>query len=562
MIGRRKAYRLLGSHDGILRVTGRVLRATALGVVAWLLVAGLTIAESQTPGISSTCADDFVMANGHFFSQTGNDGSGFLVHDDEEASFWTAFVAYGGIPVLGYPISHRFDLYGFRVQAFQKAVLQWDPGRSRANVANILDNLEAAGADPWLQVYRQVPPHQSLSADQGVSFDIIINNHLALLDVNQNIRRTFLAQPNWLTRYGLPIAYYDFGPVRVMRAQRTVLQEWTVDVPWARAGEVVFANSGDLAREAGLFPSEAVKPALPGRARVVDASISLSTEALEQGSTTVVTLSTGRPDVSLSLNGGVLPLACVNGRWTSIAGFPADASGDYVFRVTVGDVMRDHRFNVVAEEHQAVILEVDPALVHLLEPEQSSQERAFIQALVNEVTGPPLWNGRFSRPSVGPSSSPYGQRRIFEPGSVPSLHEGADVMAPLGTVVRAPAVGSVTWAGSLAIRGQTIVLDHGFGVFSAFAHLERVDVAIGDKVKRDQLIGLVGTTGRSTGPHLHWEVHVSGTAVDPAVWTTMGLPGFSGWTGYRFVSTAPPSSTEEPSTISPAAVPVMPMPVG
>ena len=100
MIGRRKAYRLLGFHDGILRVTGRVLRATALGVVAWLLVAGLTIAESQTPGISSTCADDFVMANGHFFSQTGNDGSGFLVHDDEEASFWTAFVAYGGIPVL------------------------------------------------------------------------------------------------------------------------------------------------------------------------------------------------------------------------------------------------------------------------------------------------------------------------------------------------------------------------------------------------------------------------------------------------------------------------------
>ena len=139
-----------------------------------------------------------------------------------------------------------------------------------------------------------------------------------------------------------------------------------------------------------------------------------------------MTLSTGRPDVSLSLNGGVLPLACVNGRWTSIAGFPADASGDYVFRVTVGDVMRDHRFNVVAEEHQAVILEVDPALVHLLEPEQSSQERAFMQALVNEVTGPPLWNGRFSRPSVGPSSSPYGQRRIFEPGSVPSLHEGAD----------------------------------------------------------------------------------------------------------------------------------------
>jgi len=561
VIGRR-AYRLLGSNDGILRVIRRALRATALGVVAWLLVAGLAIAESPTPSIPSTCADDFVMADGHFFSQTGSDGSGFLVHDDDEASFFTAFVAYGGIPVLGYPISHRFDLYGFRVQAFQKAVLQWDPVRSKANFANILDNLEAASADPWLQVYRQVPPHQSLAADHGVSFDIIINNHLALLDVNQNIRRTFLAQPNWLTRYGLPIAYHDFGPVRVMRAQRTVLQEWTVDVPWARAGEVVFANSGDLAREAGLFPSEAVKPTLPSSARVVDTAISFPTATLGQGSTTVVTLSTGRPDVSLSLNGRSLPLVCVKGVWTSIAGLPADASGDYVFRVTVGDLMRDHRFNVVAEERQAVTLEIDPALVDLLEPTQSRQERAFIQGLVDRVTGPPLWHGRFSQPRVGSSSSPYGQRRIFEPGSVASLHEGADVMAPLGAVIRAPAVGSVAWAGSLAIRGQTIVLDHGFGIFSAFAHLERVDVAIGDEVKRDQPLGLVGTTGRSTGPHLHWEVHVSGTAVDPARWTTLSLPGFSGWTGYRFVPTALPSSTQGASTISTAAVPVVAMPVG
>jgi len=560
--GRRKAFRLLGANNGILRVNRRVLCAAIFSMVAWFLVAGLVIAESSTPSTSSTCADDFAMPDGHFFGQTGSDGSGFLVHDDDEASFWTAFIDYGGIPVLGYPISHRFDLFGFRVQAFQKAVLQWDPVHSKANVANILDNLEASGADPWLQVYRQVPPHKNLAADHGVSFDIIINNHLALLEVNQNIRRTFLAQPNWLTRYGLPIAYHDFGAVRVMRTQRTVLQEWTVDVPWARAGEVVFANSGDLAREAGLFPGEAVKPALPERARVVDAAISLSTDVLKQGSTSVVTLSTGRPDVSISLNGRSLPLICVNGTWTTIAGIPADGSGDYVFHVTVGDVMREHRFNVVAEERQAVILQLDPALGHLLEPTQASQERAFIQALVDRVTGPPLWHGRFSQPSVGPPSSPYGQRRVFEPGSVASLHEGADVIAPLGTVIWAPAVGSVVWAGPLAIRGETIVLDHGFGIFTAFAHLQRVDVAIGDKVKRDQPVGLVGTTGRSTGPHLHWEVHVSGTAVDPAVWTNRGFPAASGWTGYRYVSTAPSSTTQTVSTSRTTSAPGIPMPVG
>jgi hypothetical protein len=540
----------------------RVLRGMTLGAMVWLAVAGFAIAESPTTAIPSTCAADFALSDGHFFGQTGIEGSGFLVHDDSEASFLTAFNAYGGVPALGYPISNRFDLYGFRVQAFQKAVLQWDPIRSKANVANVLDNLEAAGADPWLQAYRQVPPHQSLPADEGVSFDIIINNHLALLDVNANIRRAFLAQPHWLTRYGLPIAYQDFGPVRVMRAQRTVLQEWIVDVPWARAGEVVFANSGDLAREAGLFPSEAVKPRLPVSAQVAEAAISFPTTIFGQGVTTVVNLSTGRPDASLSLNGRLLPLVCVDGLWRAVAGLPVNAAGQYIFRVMVGDVTREHQFTVAVDKHQAVSLQIDPTLVHLLEPTMSAQERAFIQTLVDGVTGPPLWKGEFSRPLLGPSSSPYGQRRIFEPGSIASVHEGADVIAPFGAVIRAPAAGTVAWAGPLAVRGKVIVLDHGFGVFSTFAHLDRIDVAIGDTINQDQALGAVGTTGRSTGPHLHWEVHVSGAAVDPAGWTTPVFPDFYGWTGYRFSTNTTSSPGQTSSTISVAEVPGITMPAG
>ena len=540
----------------------RVLRGITLGVMVWLTVAGFAIAESPTTAISSTCAADFALSDGHFFGQTGIEGSGFLVHDDSEASFWTAFNAYGGVPALGYPISNRFDLYGFRVQAFQKAVLQWDPARSKANVANILDNLQAVGADSWLQVYRQVPPHQSLPGDEGVSFDVIITNHLALLDVNANIRRAFLAETDWLTRYGLPIAYQDFGPVRVMRAQRTVLQEWIVDVPWARAGEVVFANSGDLAREAGLFPSGAVQPRLPSSARAAEAAISFPTTIFGQGATTVVKLSTGRPDASLSLNGRSLPLACVDGVWWSVAGLPSDAVGQYVFRVMVGDVTRDHKFNVAIDERQSVRLQIDPTLVHLLEPAMSAQERAFIQTLVDGVTGPPLWKGEFSLPRVGPSSSPYGQRRIFEPGSLASVHEGEDVIAPLGAIIRAPAAGSVVWASPLAVRGNTVVLDHGFGVFSAFAHLERIDVVIGDTINRGQALGAVGSTGRSTGPHLHWEVHVSGTAVDPVGWTAPVAPDFSGWTGYRFAPTATSSPAQSASTINATEVPGITTPAG
>ena len=206
---------------------------------------GVARADEHQGEFSAACAPDFAIPGGWFYTQTGGDGIGFPVWDDADARFWSTFQDLGGIPVVGYPISQRFQQHGFTVQAFQKMVLQWDVGADRANAANTLDGLHQAGFDAWLQAFRQVPPHQALPADAGQPFDVITANHLALLDANPDIRAEFLAAPNWLTRFGLPIAYQDFGAVRVLRAQRVVLQQWTTDTPWARAGEVIFANSGD-----------------------------------------------------------------------------------------------------------------------------------------------------------------------------------------------------------------------------------------------------------------------------------------------------------------------------
>ena len=225
--------------------------AAALAIVLVLVGFGGARASEPQVAVPATCAPDFATPGGWFYTQTGGEGAGFPVWDDDEARFWTAFQELGGIPVVGYPISHRFQQHGFTVQAFQKLVLQWDPGADRANAANTLDNLHQSGFDPWLESFRQVPKHQTLQEDSGQPFDVITANHLALLDANPDIRAEFLAVPNWLTRFGLPIAYQDFGAVRVVRAQRVVLQQWTTDTPWARAGEVIFANSGDIAREAG-----------------------------------------------------------------------------------------------------------------------------------------------------------------------------------------------------------------------------------------------------------------------------------------------------------------------
>jgi len=97
-------------------------------------------------------------------------------------------------------------------------------------------------------------------------------------------------------------------------------------------------------------------------------------------------------------------------------------------------------------------------------------------------------------------------------------------MAAAGVPVYAPARGVVVLAEPLAVRGQAVILDHGWGVFSGFWHLSQIDVTVGQEVERGQPIGLVGNTGLSTGPHLHWEVQVRSVPVDPVQWTKESFP--------------------------------------
>ena len=515
--------------------------AATLAIVLVLVGFGGARASEPQIAVPATCAPDFATPGGWFYTQTGGEGAGFPVWDDDEARFWTAFQELGGIPVVGYPISHRFQQHGFTVQAFQKLVLQWDPGADRANAANTLDNLHQSGFDPWLESFRQVPKHQTLQEDSGQPFDVITANHLELLDANPDIRAEFLAVPNWLTRFGLPIAYQDFGAVRVVRAQRVVLQQWTTDTPWARAGEVIFANSGDIAREAGLFPESAVTPGPPGAALPTDLALVVDQSPAVQGATLLVELGTGRPDVRLSMEGRPVPVACHGGMWRGLVGLAADAEpGPRRLLVEVGGEAREHQFEVAGGSFHFIEITVNEEIAHLLDPHSAAEERAFVQSFVRGVSGSPAWTGVFGIPASGTASSPYGQRRVFHPGAIPYIHEGDDVAAPLGALVAAPAAGVVSWAGPLAIRGNTLILDHGFGVFSVVVHLDRIDVSAGDLVARGQALGTVGNTGRSTGPHLHWEIHVRGVAVDPAVWTWRDFVEIRTGTGFLL----PGDSTE------------------
>ena len=118
----------------------------------------------------------------------------------------------------------------------------------------------------------------------------------------------------------------------------------------------------------------------------------------------------------------------------------------------------------------------------------------------------------------------FGTRSIFN-GHPRQPHGGTDFISPTGTPIHAPNSGRVVVASELYFTGNTVVIDHGLGVFSMLAHLSVMDVHVGDSVIAGQIVGQVGATGRVTGPHLHWAVRVGGARVDPlAVLAILGQP--------------------------------------
>jgi murein DD-endopeptidase MepM/ murein hydrolase activator NlpD len=185
----------------------------------------------------------------------------------------------------------------------------------------------------------------------------------------------------------------------------------------------------------------------------------------------------------------------------------SDAKGHQVLAVP---------FKIVAGQFETDHLQVDPTRV---KPSKKDQERALKeQQEVNRIyaTGSMsrLWKGSFRFPLESGICSPFGNRRVFN-GELRSYHNGIDFRALQGTPAMAANSGTVRLAKDLFYSGNAVIVDHGTGIFTIYAHLDRFNVATGQQISKGQVIGLTGDTGRVSGPHLHWGVKVNGIAVDP-----------------------------------------------
>lgn len=205
------------------------------------------------------------------------------------------------------------------------------------------------------------------------------------------------------------------------------------------------------------------------------------------------------------------------GRVVAFIGFPAAVRvGNYPVTVTWEGGEWQGSIAVIRKEFtedRLVVTQEQEAIFY--DPRAAAEWRRLFAVRANSHPEP-LWTGPFRAPLAGPLrvTTYFGEIR-FVNGQETGRHSGIDYGAPTGTPILSPARGRVVMAELLIVTGWTIIIDHGVNLFSVYYHADRVDVAPGQMVQSGDVIGTVGSTGFSTGPHLHWTMTIGNTPVDP-----------------------------------------------
>ncbi len=283
----------------------------------------------------------------------------------------------------------------------------------------------------------------------------------------------------------------------------------------------VVAVAGSAARTTSLqAPATTVAEAAEGL------QLSIGADTVQPGGAFLLTLRSAMPLARATAHVFDLevPLDATNTAttWQALVGVDlAIKAGSYPVTVTTVDAASDRAgtaqtsLQVLARRFPTRRLRVAPRFVDPPADEVTriTAEAATLSAIFASRT-PRQWRGPFRAPAPGTPNSNFGLRSVFN-GQARNPHAGVDYAGPTGLPIAAPDAGTVVLAQDLYFTGNTVIVDHGAGLFSLFAHLSRIAVTAGQPVEPGAVVGQLGATGRVTGPHLHWAVRLYGARVDP-----------------------------------------------
>jgi len=477
-----------------------------LALLLQLISGGVVAAQAKSPAEPTTAAGSRVAT---YFAETGHNlALGFR-------DYWRA---HGGQAAFGLPITEEFrqvnaaDGKEYTVQYFERARFEYHPEISNPKYQVSLGFLgrEAAARNQVSTVAARPASGAAYFAATG-----------------HNVGGAFLRywQTNGgLNRFGYPISepVQDQSGRTVQYFERTRLDSFPELAATGDDVLVVPLGYDSLVDSGVAAPSGALVEMWP--------------PTLAEGNTMVVRVSAAAgATISGSYDGRTLPWRRDDnpphpGYWTLLGAPAFQAVGTYKLTLTLiepdGTVRNLSRaVQVHARAFPSQDLPIDSSLQALLTPAMEAKETVAMNAASDDTAAQQLWQMKFLTPlREYRVTTEFGQRRGYNGAPPGTYHTGIDMAAPEGTIVAAAADGRVVFAGTLPERGNCIVIDHGMGVHTVYAHLSYIGVKMGDNVTRGQFIGRVGTTGFSTGPHLHWEVRIGRTPVDPNEWVSRDFP--------------------------------------
>ena len=234
------------------------------------------------------------------------------------------------------------------------------------------------------------------------------------------------------------------------------------------------------------------------------------------GGVAVIELGTGAQAPKASYQGKPVLVVKEQDTWRAIVGIPLTvkpgpqqiSSGGRDLNFTVGSKKYPEQRITLKNQRQ---VNPNPADIKRIDNELAVQIKAY---RTFSPTTPS--NLLLDKPVNGPLSSKFGVRRFFN-GEERNPHAGLDFAVPAGTPIKTPAAGKVILIGNYFFNGNTVFVDHGQGFISMFCHMSKIDTKVGQQLARGDVVGKVGSTGRATGPHMHWNVSLNDARVDPAI---------------------------------------------